>query len=164
MADAPVVLGAKEERVKRWVPQPEVGWTALRLLGVMFVAAGGIDLALLWYPARFGVPEFEFATISSFVAGFPVLTMGVVALATAAIGTGSRGWLFTVGLFAILMVAILAVLAVIYATTVPLALRVADFTVRTGIKKSIVKTGVQFATYGLGYLALGWTALKATRK
>jgi len=164
MADAPVIIGARDDKGAHWSPKPEVGWTLLRILGLMFVVAGGIDLALLWYPSRMGTPEFEFATITQFVAGLPVVTMGLVALAISAAGSGSRGWLMAVGVLAIVAVAVLAVLAVIYATTVPLALRTVSMEVKVGIKKSVVKMVVQCLGYGLGYLALGWTSLKASRK
>lgn len=164
MADAPVILGANKERGSSWSPRPELGWTLLRILGFTFIVAGGVDLALLWYPSRMGTPEFEFATISSFVAGLPVVTMGLVALAISAAGTGQRGWQLAVAVVAILMVAALVVLAAIFATTIPLALRVAGLEVKTGIKKSIVRAAIQFAGYGIAYLALGWTLFKASRK
>jgi hypothetical protein len=53
---------------------------------------------------------------------------------------------------------------VIFATTIPLALRVSELAVKTGIKKAIVRAGVQFVSYGLTYLALAWTLIKASRK
>jgi len=165
MTDAPVILGAgSKERGSNWSPKPEVGWKLLWILGLAFIVAGGIDLALLWYPSRMGTPEFEFATISSFVAGLPVLTMGLVALGISAAGTGRRWTMVAIAVVAILMVVALAVFAVIFATNVPLALRVSELAVKTGIKKSIVRSGVQFIGYGCTYLALGWTLLRASRK
>jgi len=164
MADAPVILGANRERGSTWTPKPEIGWSLLRVLGLTFIVTGGIDLALLWYPSRMGTPEFEFATISSFVAGLPVFTMGLVALAISAAGLGQRGWQLSVAILAIVVVAALVVLAAIFATTIPLALRTANLEIKTGIKKAISRTAVQFSAYGIGYLALGWTLFKASRK
>src|SRR5262245_22933133 len=164
MADAPVILGAKERGTTNWKPRPETGWRLLLILGLAFIVAGGVDLALLWYPSQWGTPEFEFATINQFVAGLPVLTMGLVLVALHAIGTGKRGVQVVVAVLAIFMVAALAVLAVIFATTVPLALRVAELNVKTGIKKAIVRATVQFMGYGLAYLALGWSLFQASRK
>jgi hypothetical protein len=164
MADAPVILGSNKERGKPWSPKPEIGWTLLRILGLTFIVAGGIDLALLWYPSRMGTPEFEFATIGQFVTGLPVVTMGMIALAISTVGRGPRGLLMALGLVAILMVGVLAVLTVIYATTVPLAIRSVPVDVKVGIKKSVLKMAVQSVGYGMAYLAIGWTALKASRK
>jgi uncharacterized integral membrane protein len=72
--------------------------------------------------------------------------------------------MITVAIVAILMVVALAIFAVIFATTVPLALRVSELAVKTGIKKAIVRAGVQFFSYGLTYLTLGWTLIKASRR
>ena len=164
MTDTPVILGASRERGSVYSPKPDVGWSLLRIVGLAFIVAGGIDLALLWYLSRMGTPEFEFATISSFVAGLPVLTTGLIATGVWAAVTGRKGWMLTVAIVAILMVVALAIFAVIFATTVPLALRVSELAVKTGIKKAIVRAAVQFVSYGLTYLALGWTLIKASRK
>ena len=142
----------------------EVGWSILGIFGVVFLFAGGIDLALLWYPARLGVPEFEFVTISQFVAGLPVLTTGLVALALVALGTENRRLRLGVGAGVVLMLVLLFALLVLYALTVPIALKAQlNPDILTGVKKSILKTTVQFATYGLGYLALGWKLLRRRR-
>lgn len=159
-----VILGAARARTSTWVPKPETGWTLLRILGVVFIIAGGIDLALLWYPSRWGTPEFEFATITQFVAGLPVLTTGVVAVGISAVGRGQRGLQLAVATFALVAVAVLVFLAVVYATDVPLALRVSTLEIKTGIKKAITRSGIQFVAYGVGYLALAWTLIKASRK
>ena len=165
MAESPVILGASsKERLSTWSAKPEVGWKLLRILGFAFIVAGGIDLALLWYPSRWGTPEFEFATITQFVAGLPVLTMGLVALGISAAGTGRRWSMVAIAIVAILMVVTLLLFALIFATNIPLALRVSELATKTGIKKAIVRSGVQFAGYGLTYLALGWTLLRASRK
>ena len=148
-------------------PAPvRVLWSVIRILGVVLVIAGGIDLALLWYPARFGVAEYEFATISSFVAGLPVLTVGLVALAVEALGNEHRGLQLAIGIGFFAVLALLIVLALFFALTVPVALAapLEDPAIRLGVRKSIVKTTVQFVAYGLGYLALGWRLIQAWRR
>jgi len=131
---------------------------------VIFIFAGGIDLALLWYPARFGVAEFEFVTISQFVAGLPVLTTGFVALALVALGTEDQKFRVGIGVVVVLMLVLLFALFLLYALTVPVALKAQlNPEIRTGVKKSIVKTVVQFLTYGLGYFALSWKLFRRRR-
>jgi hypothetical protein len=142
----------------------QVAWSILRIFGVIFLFAGGIDLALLWYPARFGVPEFEFVTVSQFVAGMPVLTTGLVALALVALGTENRRLRAGVGVGVVLMLVLLIALLALFALTVPIALKTQlNPEIRTGVKKSILRTTVQFLTYGLGYLALSWKLLRGRR-
>lgn len=165
MTDPRVIVGGSGERAKARPLPIEVVWSAIRIFGVMFVIAGGIDLVLLWYPARFGVAEFEFATISSFVAGLPVLTTGLVALGVEAVGTESRARQLAVAIAFFALLALLLVLALLYALTVPVALAapIDDPAIRLGVRKSILKSTVQFLGYGLGYFALGWKLTRAWR-
>jgi uncharacterized membrane protein YqjE len=159
-----VIVKEDRDQPVRVVFEEGVAWSILRIFGVIFIFAGGIDLALLWYPARLGLPEFEFVTISQFVAGMPVLTTGLVALALVALGTENRRLRVGVGVVVVLMLVLLFALLVLFALTVPVALKAnLNPDIRTGVKKSIVRTTVQFATYGLGYLALGWKLLRSRR-
>jgi hypothetical protein len=64
----------------------------------------------------------------------------------------------------VLMLVLLFALLVLYVLTVPVALKAQlNPDIRTGVKKSILKTTVQFLTYGLGYFALSWKLLRRRR-
>jgi hypothetical protein len=159
-----VIVSESREQSVRAPMEEGVAWSILRIFGVIFIFAGGIDLALLWYPARMGVAEFEFVTISQFVAGLPVLTTGLVALALVALGTENRRMRVGVGIGVVLMLVLLFALLILFALTVPVALKAQlNPDIRTGVKKSILRTTVQFGTYGLGYLALGWKLFRGKR-
>jgi len=43
-------------------------------------------LALLWYPLQFGSADWEFGTISAYLNGMPLGTLGLALLAAGAIG------------------------------------------------------------------------------
>ena len=164
MTNPRVIVSESRDQPVRAPIVEGVAWSILRIFGVIFIFAGGIDLALLWYPARMGVPEFEFVTISQFVAGLPVLTTGLVALALVALGTENQRLRMGVGVGVVLMLVLLFALLILFALTVPVALKAnLNPDLRTGVKKSILRTTVQFATYGLGYLALGWKLLRGRR-
>src|SRR5688500_13138218 len=102
---------------------PELGWRVLSIVGVAFALVGAVDLALTWYPASFGNPEWEFATVTSTLDSLPVTVIGLGALLSGAVAVG-RIWpvrilsmlFFTLGLVVLTM-------ALLYATDVPLALR-----------------------------------------
>jgi hypothetical protein len=116
-----------------------------------------MDLALLWYPANFGSPEFEFATISRFADGMPVMSMGVGLLVLVGAGSGWRGTAWVGFALAALLVVVLTVLGIVFLTDVPIALKaVLEPVVRTGVKKAIVKTVFEIGVYWLlfGYLAM----------
>jgi hypothetical protein len=50
---------------------------------------GWADLALLWFPLRFGRPEWEFATVG---AHFDHMALGTVGVLLLALGVAHRGW------------------------------------------------------------------------
>jgi len=146
-------------------PAPELAWKILGWLGFAFTLVGGADLALTWYPWRFGNPEWEFGTVSAMLDGLPVATLGLVLLLAVGVATGRR-WLvqaMAVILLALAMVIVLA--AVLYATNVPIALRaVQEPLVRTGLKKAIAKSAVQATVYPLVLAWLGWLAWRRATK
>ena len=135
-----------------WVP-----WVLGRNLAIVFLLMGGADLALLWYPPAFGSPEFEFATISRFVDGLPVFMMGLGLLALTGIGGMWRGATWTAFGISVLFAVLLMLLAAIFVTDVPIALRaVQQPMVQVGVRKAIAKALFGLAVYWffLVYLAV----------
>ena len=64
-------------------------WTATVFVGAAVTVVGWADLALLWFPLRFGRPEWEFATIG---AHFDHMALGTVGVLLLALGIAHRGW------------------------------------------------------------------------
>ncbi len=160
---APGVIVGKEKRGAGWrqaAPLP-LPWGVLRALGATLALVGALDLGLLWYPAQWGSPEFEFATISRFADGLPVISMGLALLVVSALAAESRraSWVACglVGAMALLV----AVLGLVFLLDVPIALRAnLDPTVRLGVKKVIVKTLLEL---GIWWLLMAFLAFKAYR-
>lgn len=146
------------------MPGPE--WRVLLTIGLLFVVVGGFDVALVWYPARFGVPEFEFASVAASLNSLPVVTMGVALLVVASSRLELRKTAWLVLLVIIALGLLVLVGGVLFGLTVPLALQAeVEPVVLTGLKKQIVKGVVQLVAYGITYLMLArWTLKVALAK
>ncbi|HEU0078162.1 MAG TPA: hypothetical protein VFQ76_10965 [Longimicrobiaceae bacterium] len=137
-------------------------WGLLVPTGLAFLLVGGADLALVWYPLGFGSAEWEFGSVTSMLNGLPVLVMGLAFLGMAAVASGRR-WAGR-GIAAVLALLAVAVvlMAALYATTVPIALKaVPNEQVALGLKKAIAKTTVQAAVYPV---LLVWLAIATWRR
>lgn len=137
-------------------------WGLLVPTGLAFLLVGGADLALVWYPLGFGSAEWEFGSVTSMLNGLPVLVMGLAFLGMAAVASGRR-WAGR-GIAAVLVLLAVAVvlMAALYATTVPIALKaVPNEQVALGLKKAIAKTTVQAAVYPV---LLVWLAIATWRR
>ena len=159
MTEPRVVVGKSDHR---GASPPEAVWRLLGGLGLLFVIVGGADLALTWLPLGFGNPEWEFGTVTAMMDGLPVPTLGLVAVAGAARLAGAR-WLARVVSVVLAVLALWIVgAAILYVTTVPLALRaVTDPVIRAGLDKAVTKTAVQCVAYPIG---LVWLAVAAWRR
>jgi hypothetical protein len=160
MTEPRVVVGRSDRH--KWAPAPESAWRLAGGLGVLFAIVGGVDLTLTWIPLGFGNAEWEFGTVTSMMDGLPVPTLGLVALAGAGRLRGSRLLARSVAVALALLALWIVGAALLYATTVPLALRaVTDPVIRTGLEKAVIKTAVQCTAYPIG---LVWLAVAAWRR
>jgi hypothetical protein len=131
-------------------------WKGLAGLGVVLAAVGGTDIALLWWPPRFGDPNWELVIITNFLDALPVATMGGTLLT---LGALARSWPWvryaSLVISALIAVAIVS-LTVVYALDVPLALRSAPAAMTSVVYRSIIKTGALAAAYTVYYAWLTW--------
>lgn len=146
-------------------PQPDFAWRLIGWVGVVFVLVGALDLLLLWIPAHFGNPEWEFASISAAMNGLPVPVMGMVMVTASGLARGHRVVArIGVGLLGLLMLAVIGS-ALIYALTIPLALRSAgDAVQRLGVQKSVAKTVGQVGVYTVSIAVMMWMSWRASAK
>ena len=125
-------------------------------LGLAFAVIGLGDLALAWFPAAFGSPEWEFGTATTTLNGMPVPAMGLVLLLGAALAAGRPR--LTRGVSVLLLVLAVAILVVgfLWATTLPMAFRpVTNEVVRLGLQKAVAKTALQLLVYPPLFIVLG---------
>jgi len=158
---APKVLIGEDRQKAALEASPETAWELAGLVGLLFAAVGWLDVLLTWYPFHLGSAEWEFGTVTASFNGLPVPVLGMGLLLASGVALG-RPWL--VRLLAVwfaVTAVVLAVMAVLYVTNVPIALKTVDEPlIRTGLKKAIVKTLGQSIVYPIGFL---WVGMKAWR-
>lgn len=137
-------------------------WRIIGWLGLAYLIMSLIDLALGWYPTSFGSPEWEFGTISATMAGLAIPTLSLYLILGSALARDSRSVARAVGIAMIVTAVSVAILCVIYLTSVPIALSaVADNPiVYLGLEKAVAKSLVLFAGYETLYVVGAVTALR----
>lgn len=162
MTDTPRIIVGEEERSGKTL-KPVVPFEIITVLGCALVCVGGLDLVLLWVPFRFGVAEWEFGTVSRFLDGLPVLTVGLAILLVSG-ALNARAWLLWVtGIVSVLVWVAVLVGTVVYALDIPLALKATDPGLLLGLKKGVAKTLGEAAVYGVAYLVFARSALRMAR-
>lgn len=138
------------------------GWRVLGWLGLAFLIMSAFDLAFIWYPARFGVPQWEFGALSATVAGLSTPALSLYLILASAIATERPKLVKTVGIVMVLLAVVLPALSILYLTTVPLALKAtaANPAVHLGIKKGIVKSLALGAGYEILFVVGALQALR----
>ena len=138
------------------------GWRVLLAIGVVLLTVGVLDLALAWFPPRFGTPEWEFGTVSATLNNMPVPAMGLALVLAYAAAERSVGALIAVAVWGAVVTIFLGVAAVFYGLDVPLALRaVQDPVAIRGLKAGMIKAVVSLIGYGGFHV---WAAVFAIRR
>lgn len=141
----------------------------------LFVAVGAglalmglIDLAILWTPVRFGIPAWEFATISRTFTNVPMTTVGLVLVVFGLVRRQvSPGWIRGAAVVFGVMAVILIVLALVYATAIPSVTRQVTQEASDGLTRAIVKNGAEILVYPTVLVALAvvlWRGVKKSEK
>ncbi len=141
---------------------PELGWYLLGGLGLVFAIIGGMDILLAWYPADFGNMEWKFATVTTTLNSFPLLSLGLILLTASGLARGRRWMVGTMAIILFVVIALIVFCGVIYLPQVSKAMgTVTDPTIKTGLKRAVTKTTIQLALYPLILL---WIALKSLKQ
>jgi hypothetical protein len=139
------------------------GWRILGWLGVAYLIMSVIDLALGWYPLGFGKPEWEFGTFSATIAALAIPTLALYLILGSSIARERWNIVRGVGVVMIVLAIFLAILFILYLTSVPLALRAVATNpiIHLGIEKAIIKSVTLFVGYEALYIL---AAVKALRR
>lgn len=168
MSDAKIVVGQGTERpASRWVVESTAVWKMIAPVGLVFLLVGLTDIALSWFPMRFGTPEWEFGTIGTTLNNLPLPTLGLLLLAAWAVVTEKKLPVRVFGAVLMIVGVVLSGLVVIYLLTVPPAWNAANSLENASAmavaKKGIMKSLVQAVAYPLAYLWVGYRAIRMTR-
>ncbi|MFN2317128.1 MAG: hypothetical protein ABR602_10630 [Gemmatimonadales bacterium] len=167
MSDDRIVVGQGSERApSRLIVESPAVWKMIAPVGVAFLLVGLTDIALSWYPMRFGTPEWEFGTIGTTLNNLPLPTLGLLILAGWAAVTERRTPVKVFGVLMMVVGVVLAGLVVIYLLTVPPAWNAANSLDNASAmmvaKKGIAKSLVQAVVYPAVYLWAGYRAMRLT--
>lgn len=163
--DRVVVGEARTRRLALRDPRA-TGASLFVVVGLALTAIGVVDLALLWSPLGFGDAIWEFGTLSRTLDGVPLPALGL-ALTIYGLVMHPRAWPVWVRVFAVLFAATalaLIVLALIWGTAVPEVLRQTPAEALGTLKRSIVKSVVQFAAYSLASGVMAWLLWRGARR
>jgi hypothetical protein len=161
----PSIIFGSGARDRPTVARPtDAEWAILGAAGLSFFVLGLLDQALVWYPSAFGSPEWEFGAVTSMMNALPVTALGAMLLVAAGVAR-RRPIVARLGAGALALLALFVLCAaLLYATTVPMALnQVTNELVRGGLMKAIAKTLVQSFVYAMLLLWVSFTGWRAVR-
>jgi hypothetical protein len=144
------------------VASPKIAADVLGVLGAAMGLLGGCDLILVFVPASWGNPEWEFGTLVAVMDSLPIIVLGL-ALVVHALAVREKlsvarvvGWL-AMGLAVGFLVGGVWVLA---RTLGPALASPTDPLIRLGVKKAIAKVVVQVVVAPIAMGLVGWMAVK----
>jgi hypothetical protein len=139
-----------------------LAWRVIAVMGLSLFVAGIADLGLGLFPLRFGVPEWEFGSVSNLLNRLPLLGLGLTFTLSSSLArrrvVASYLWASTVLFVAI----IVFVLGLLYATNLPLLVgSVAGGPARPVLEKGIAKSIAQIAVFFLSFLLVAGFGIRA---
>lgn len=163
MAQPRIIVSESSRAEVRSADSPSA-WRWFAWFSALLALVGFSDLVLAWVPLRFGVPEWEFATVAQTMAGLPLSTIGLAGLLGSAIVLRRRRLVLGMAVLLITLAAVVFGALVLFLLDVPLALRAAQGGASLGIQKAIVKTLLLGVAFGAAYAIAGIAALRASRR
>lgn len=141
----------------------DAAWRCLAWFGIVVGFVGFADVALVFYPARFGDPTWEFGVVDSAVSSLPLLIMGLAAIMGAAMARKRPAQIRAAAVVALLLALLILAAWIMYMTTAPLAVRVSPPEIKPGIYKSIARTTIMSVAFGGGLVVAAAMAFRSLR-
>jgi hypothetical protein len=161
MSGTPVIVG--QERTKDLRVNPVLGWTALRVVALLFVCIGTADIALAFYPPQFENPSWTFGVLGGAIGGLPVLSLGISAGVLAGLTLRRRGWTVLLGAVSALLALLIAAGTVVFFQNVDEARRTAPVGMQLGISRTILRTYLLGGLFILLHTAVAVMAFRGDR-
>jgi hypothetical protein len=140
------------------------GWQRQSFLARVFAVAGFVlcfvawtHSVLIWFPAHFGVPPWEFAAATQTIDVLPLAVAGITLMAAAAIISENRVGAVLLAVIGVLTALILSGLLVLIALNLLVAWR----SVTSAMRESLGKTAVKAALFGVMFFVYHiWLSIK----
>lgn len=162
------------------VAPPGIEFAGLVMLlgGAVLLLAGAVDVALFYWPLRFGEAEWEFSVIAQTFDALPLPTVGVLLVALGIHArSGRRLWPRLLAALLLAVAAVLLALLVIFALDIPVALKameratemaqqrgvVANPLVAAGLRRAMAKASLLGTAYVSLYAVLALVMWRSAR-
>jgi hypothetical protein len=142
----------------------ERAWGVAGWIGLVLAIGGALDLALVWFPPHWSTPDWRFGAVAESAALLPWPTLGVAALAGAALAGGRKRALRAVGGLLVVVGLLLVAgygLFVLDARPLLLAVRGDDPIAALSLRRIVAKTTATMVLLGPGLFTVGVTTLRA---
>lgn len=165
-ATSPHVLIGKSSRTgsEPYLSGRDLALTRLAVVGGAALAIiGATDVALLWFPVRFGNAEWEFATVSATLESLPLAAFGFGLLAAGAIVRKGKASLYFLATIFILLTLLVLGSTGLFALDIPLAYKAAPEALKGQLRQHFLKTAVLALSYLFLFGYLAWMTLGNAR-
>lgn len=159
MSGTPVIVG--QERTRDLRVNPVLGWTALRVVALLFICIGTADIALAFYPPQFENPSWIFGVLGGAIGGLPVLSLGISAGVLAGLTLQRRGWTVLLGILSALLALLIAAGTLVFFQNIEEARRTAPVGMQLGISRTVLRT---FLLGGLFFVLHSTVAVMAFKR
>jgi hypothetical protein len=142
-------------------PSTHRGWRAVGWFGLLLAAVGFGDLALYLYPPNFGVPEWEFATLTQVFSSLPLGTIGLAGVVGAALVDRGRRRMIVIAVVLLLLSSAIGLGYLVFLLNLPLALQAATGPQGPAIYRTIARGTIMAGGFGIAYLVAGIVLLRS---
>jgi hypothetical protein len=160
MGGPQVIVGQNRPSHEPSRVDPMLGWSAIRVLAVLFVLAGLLDIAIAFYPPRFSDKAWLFGVLSGVIGGLPVLSLGLCGSLVAAMTLKAPRTTTVLGILNGLLSVLIVGALIGYLLSIGEVRRTAPAATLPSISKNMVRTVLA----GLLFLVLHATAFWVSRK
>jgi hypothetical protein len=118
-------------------------------VGAAFTIVGLVDLALLWYPLRFGNVAWEFGTLNTTFDELPMTALGVALVTLGLIAHPRLGgmWVRAAAVFYVVATVLLVALAVLYGLSAIEVMGRAPEESMGLLRRAVLKNAAEIAAY-----------------
>lgn len=156
--------GTKGSKGARGTLDVSLAWRMAVAGGLVLGVAGWTDVLLLWYPLRFGNPEWEFATTSGMFDALPLGTIGFLVLSAWAVLRQRPAVTVTLGVVGLGIVLALLASAVLFVLSWAQAMGAIGPENRWVLLRAGAKTTLYALLYSGLYLWMTFKLLGAARQ